>query len=169
MTRHDFLKLIGAASAVAEYTPVAFLLKGGYAGLGYYNASVNDGFTDTAVFLNARLMDLTRRTERGQPSVRDFNEFLEEVVGDGSDAEDGVLPEKLEFGRPIPLAAVPLHELAVVYPVSQIKTLVRRAQEHGSKEQGAQQQGAQEQGAPIPAFFDLDKSEILKLLRVRLW
>jgi len=155
MTRQDFLKLIGAESAGAEYVPVAFLLKGGYAGLGHYNTPVNDGFADTAVFLNTRLVDLNRRTERGQPSVRDFSEFLEEVVGDGSEAGDGAVPDKPEFGRPIPLAAVPLAELAVVYPVSQIKALVRRSKEH--------------RGSAVPTFFDLDKSEILKLLRVRLW
>jgi hypothetical protein len=65
MERKTFLKLIGADSGEAEYVPVAFLLKCSYAGIGFYNGSVNEKFADVCVFLNARLVNLDRASEQG--------------------------------------------------------------------------------------------------------
>jgi hypothetical protein len=154
MTRGDFLKLIGAESKSAEYVPVAFLLKSGYAALGYFNATINDGLNDAVVFLNVLLTDLAAHHERGRHPIRDFNEFLEEVVTAAADADKDELPVKPDLGRRTPLAAFPLSELAVVYPVSQISELVKRSKERGRS---------------LPTFFDLSKSEILGLLHLRPW
>jgi hypothetical protein len=154
MTGKDFRKLITAEAAKEEYTPVAFLLRSGYAGLGYYNSSVNEGFGDLAVFLNVRLIDLDRSAQRGGASIRDFSEFLEEVVAEETEREEAdEAPAKPDFGKAIPIAAVPLDELAVLYPVAQIGALLSRRKQ---------------QDRSVPKFFDLRKSEILSLLRGRL-
>src|SRR5262249_51191478 len=109
MTGKDFRKLIAADPAQAEYTPVAFLLRSGYAGFGYYNSSVNEGFADVAVFLNVRLIDLDRSAQRRGAGIRDFSEFLEEVVADELEREEkDEAPAKHDFGKPIPIAAIPL-------------------------------------------------------------
>jgi hypothetical protein len=155
MTGKDFRKIITAEPAQGDYTPVAFLLRSGYAGFGYYNSSVNEGFADLAVFLNVRLIDLDRSAQRRGPNVRDFSEFLEEVVAEELDREEkDEAPAKGHFGKPIPIAAVPLVEVAVLYPVAQIGALLRRRKQ---------------QDRSVPTFFDLRKSEILSLLRGRLW
>jgi hypothetical protein len=155
MNGKDFRKLINAEAAKAEYTPVAFLLRSGYAGFGYYNSSVNEGFADMAVFLNVRLIALDRSAQRSGASIRDFSEFLEEVVAEELDREEkDEAPAKPHFGKPIPITAVPLDELAVLYPVAQIGALLRRRSQ---------------QDRSVPTFFDLRKSEILSLLRGRIW
>src|SRR5258708_3868993 len=153
MDRKDFLKLIGADTK-AEYVPVAFLLKSGYAGIGYYNSAVNEGFGDSCILLNTKLIEMESSTQQNRPAIRDFNEFLEEVVADESNGDNGRKKrKKTEVGKAIPLTAIPLSEFAVLYPVSQIGALLRRSREEGK----------------LPTFFDLSKSEILGLLRLRLW
>jgi hypothetical protein len=154
MDRDDFIKLIGADSGNAEYLPVAFLLKSAYAGLGYFNSSVNQKFEDVCVLLNARLLNLGQASAPGRAAIRTFAELIEEI----SLGEEHGSREKRrepEFGEAIPLVAVALSEFAVIYPVSQIQALLA--------------QSKNEQGSRVPTFFNLDKSEILRLLRVKLW
>ena len=81
MNRDDFVKLVGVASDDDQYVPVAFLLCNGYACAGYYHPPVNKGLASTCVLLNARLIELRGENKvSGQPSIYDFNEFLEEIV-----------------------------------------------------------------------------------------
>jgi hypothetical protein len=154
MQRDELARLIGAQDGAAEYVPVSFLLKSGLACFGHYNAAVNEGLSDLCVLLNVQLLDLSQQKSRA--GVRDFCDFLEEVVAresENGDAEPDV-PAKAEFGRPIPIAAVSCREIAVVYPVARIGTLVRRAKE---------------QGRPTPALLDFSRSEILSLMRMKVW
>ena len=60
------------------------------------------------------------------------------------------------YGKSIPLTAIPYDQIAVVYPVAHISALMRRA-------------GQQEQSRAAASFFDLNKSEILNLIRTKLW
>ena len=154
MERKAFLKLIGADSDEAEYIPVAFLLKCSYAGIGFYNGSVNEKFADVCVFLNARLVNLVNAAEQNHASIRCFTELIEEISLNEARDEKAKSLEP-EFGSAIPIIAVPLSEFAVIYPVSQIRTLVNRSKS--------------ERGKSVPTFFDLEKSEILALLRIKLW
>jgi hypothetical protein len=83
MDRDDFIRAVGAGSTDSDYLPVAFLLRAGYGCVGYFNADVNEGFDDACVLLNARLIEITASsTGSTRPSIHDFGEFLEEVVGD---------------------------------------------------------------------------------------
>jgi hypothetical protein len=151
-------RLIGAKSGKAEYLPVAFLLKTGYACFGHYNSALNDGITGMCVLLNVRLIDLTQSTTKSRPSIRDFSDFLEDVVARAAakknqdDEEDDAVPDKSKFGKAIPIAAVVLDEIAIVYPVAQIGELVRRSREKGHS-----------------SFLDIEKSEIRKVLLMKLW
>lgn len=171
MNRDDFVKLVGVTSEKAEYLPVAFLLSNGYACAGYYHAAVNADLVDTCVLVNARMIGLLGENRAaGQPSINDFNDFLEEVVvdfcqtdGKGNPAPRPGIPQKS-----IPLTAIPFTQITVVYPVAHIGALMRRA--------GMQQQDESQQASPsgsqksrLPTFFDLDKSEIINLLRIKLW
>jgi hypothetical protein len=52
------------------------------------------------------------------------------------------------------LTAIPFEQIAVVYPVAHISTLMRLAEPHHSR---------------LPTFLDFDKSEFLGLLRTKLW
>ncbi len=62
----------------------------------------------------------------------------------------------------IPLTALPLREIAILYPVAQIATLLKSARKVSSGEKG----GVQE----IPTFLDFNnKSIVLKVLRTKLW
>jgi hypothetical protein len=155
MERKDFVRLIGTEAADGDYAPIAFLLKSSYAGLGYYNASVNEGFTEVCVLLNARLLNLNQAFGHDSPPIRSFTELIEEIALSEVRSEEKSKPRAPEFGDPVPIVAVPLSEFAVIYPVSQIRTLLARAKK--------------ERGSGIPTFFDFSKSEILSLLRMRLW
>jgi hypothetical protein len=155
--RDDFIKLVGIASDNDPCLPVAFLLNNGYACAGYYHPAVNEGLTGTCVLLNARLIELRGENKLGgQPSINDFNDFLEEIVANFREPSGKVelSPRTDIYGKSIPLTAIPFHQIAVVYPVAHIGALMRRAE----------QQDVQPHG-----FFDLSKSEIINLLQIRLW
>ncbi len=164
MNRDDFLKLVGVGSDNDQYVPVAFLLCNGYACAGHYNSTVNEGLTSTCVLLNARLIELQRSNSgSSQPSIQDFNEFLEEIVvglcepnGKGESS-----PRTDAYGKSIPLTAIPFEQIAVVYPVAHIGALLRRAEQ--------QMPRAEQQQSRLPSFLDLSKSELLNLLRTKLW
>lgn len=163
MNRDDFIKLVGATEGQAEYLPVAFLLSNGYACAGYYHSAMNDDLNSTCVLLNARLIELRAESRiTGQPSINDFNDFLEEVVAGfcESNVKSDALPRAGAYGKSIPLTAIPYEQIAVVYPVAHIGALMRRSE---------QQQQQDKKQHRLPTFFDLDKSEIIQLLRTKLW
>jgi hypothetical protein len=156
MNREDFAKLVGAGVDRADYLPVAFLLANGYACAGYYHSSVNEGLTSACILLNARLIELQGANGGSRPSIQDFNEFLEEiVVGLCVPEGKGESPPRADtYGKSIPLMAIPFEQMAVVYPVAHIGALMRRAEPQPSRR---------------PGFLDLSKSELLNLLRMKLW
>ncbi len=157
MNREDFLKLVGVASEKAEYLPVAFLLGNGYACAGYYHAAINEGLAGTCVLLNARLIELRGENKlSGQPSINDFNEFLEEIVVNFCEpsGKGEASPRSDAYGKSIPLTAIAFEQIAVVYPVAHIGALMHRVEQRESR---------------LPSFLDLDKSETIKLLRTKLW
>lgn len=161
MDVNELSRFIGDHSRDAEYLPVAFLLKTGYACYGYYNSALNEDLSDLCVLLNVRMMDLSATTQGSKNTVRDFSDFLQDVVvraakaeTDSTDSDDALSQNK--FGKAIPIAAVNAQEIAIVYPVAQIGTLLRRSQ----KEQGEE---------ATPALLDFEQSEILALLRMKLW
>jgi hypothetical protein len=100
--------------------PIALLLRSGYGCAGYFNTAMNVGLDESIVLMNARLIDLTESTN-GIPRITDFNDFLEEIVsvyvktGESAGAQ---LSDT--YGRSIPLAAIPLGEISVLYPIAQI-------------------------------------------------
>ena len=157
MNRDDFVKLVGVASDDDPYVPVVFLLCNGYACAGFYHATINKGLANTCVLLNARLIELRGKSKViGQPSINDFNEFLEEIVvnfcepgGKGESA-----PRTDAYGKSIPLTAIPFEQIAVVYPVAHIGALMRRAEQQKIRPH---------------RFLDLNQSEIINLLRTTLW
>jgi hypothetical protein len=157
MNRDDFVKLVGVASDDDQHVPVAFLLSNGYACAGYYHAAVNEGLTSTCVLLNARLIGLRGENKvSGQPSINDFNEFLEEIVVNfcepSSTGESS--PRTDAYGKSIPLTAIPFEQIAVVYPIAHIGSLMRRAEQQKIRPH---------------RFLDLNQSEIIKLLQTKLW
>jgi hypothetical protein len=157
MERGDFLKLVGASSGSEDYLPVAFLLNSGYACAGYYHAGANDGLTSTCVLLNAQLMELRAENRTtGRPAISDFSEFLEEIAVQSSGAGEGhkALAESALCGKRIPLTAIPFEQIAVIYPVAHIGALLKRAER---------------QDPALPRFLDFDQSELVRLLRTRLW
>jgi len=158
-------RLIGAKSGKAEYLPVAFLLKTGYACFGHYNSPLNEGLADLCVLLNVRLIDLSQSTQKTKTPIRDFTDFLEDVVVRAARRDDDVensdeLPDKGKFGKAMPIAAIVLDEIAIVYPVAHIGALVRRSREKSP---------APAAGKPATSLLDFDKSEILGILRTKLW
>jgi hypothetical protein len=158
-------RLIGAKSGKAEYLPVAFLLKTGYACFGHYNSALNEGLAELCVLLNVRLIDLSQSTQKAKTPVRDFTDFLEDVVAraarkDEEEENDDELPDRSKFGRAMPIAAIVLDEVAIVYPVAQIGALVRRSRDKTV---------APPAGKSAPSLLDFDKSEILGVLRTKLW
>ncbi len=163
MKHDEFLRLIGADSAGAEYLPVACLLTNGYGCAGHFVPSLNKEFTGTCVLVNARLLDLRGGGASGpRRSIDDFNEFLEEIVlkvyhkEDSTDAGD-------RFGRSIPLMAVSYDQIALVYPDAHISTLMHRAAE-------AEPSKKSSDPSAIPSFLDFERrSIVLKLLRTKLW
>lgn len=158
MHRNDLLRLIGAQQGSADYIPVALMIRSGYAVAGYYNEQVNQGMEQTMILLNARLVELE---EPAEPSlvrhrIRDFNEFLEDIVQRHyTSADSAVIPESDVYGKSIPLAAVDMADITVVYPVAKIGELMKQSESDGSK---------------VPSFLDFDnRSVILKVLRTKVW
>jgi hypothetical protein len=157
MNRDDFVKLVGVATDNDRCVPVAFLLCNGYGCVGYYHLPLNEGLTGTCVLLNTRLIELQRVNSGSSEScIQDFNEFLEKVaVGFGEPSGKGELPPRTDaFGKSIPLTAISLEQIAVVYPVAHISALLRRVDRQESRS---------------PSFLDLNKNEIMKLLETKLW
>ncbi len=157
MNRDDFVKLVGVASDDDQYVPVAFLLCNGYACAGYYHPPVNKGLASTCVLLNARLIELRGENKvSGQPSIYDFNEFLEEIVVNFCEPSGNGKPSSRTdaYGKSIPLSAIPFEQIAVVYPVAHIGSLMRRAEQQKIRPH---------------RFLDLNQSEIIKLLQTKLW
>lgn len=171
MDRNDFVKLIGSATTGSEYLPVAFLLRSGYACAGYYHPAVNGDLNNTCVLLNAHLIELEKEpSSTGHPSIHDFNDFLEEIVMTvyGSDTPQLDVPSHSAlYGKSIPLAAIPFDEIAVMYPVSHIGALLRRAE--AVRSEMATSAEPQPQAKKVPTFLDLNQSAIINLLRVKLW
>lgn len=158
MHREDLLKIIGATTEpTPDHLPVAMLLRSGHFCFGHYNPRVNEGLVDTIVVLSAELMEFTESPSRHRPWVEDFREFLVEIVA-SQESNGQEVPTRPESSKPIPLLAVPLSEIALVYPVAHIVELLHRAEQSHSVEEQS-----------IPALFDLDKSEVLALLRMKLW
>lgn len=159
MNRSDFLRLIGTDGGQTEYVPVACLLRGGYGCAGYYNANVNDDLSDTCVLVNARIVDLSATPEgTKQGAIQKFRDFIEEIVmrhykAEYEKAEEAVMSRGDNiYGPSIPLAAIPFAEIAVLYPVARIGTLMQRSEKE------------------VPTFLDFDnKSAVLKVLRTKLW
>ena len=168
MQRAEFLKLIGDKSENSEYTPVACLLRNGYACAGFVNHAVNEQYGDLCILLNARMVDLRepgRRTERG--AIHDFSDFLEEFVletmkkksREAEFQEVETDPFQDRFGKSIPLTAISYDEIAVVYPVKPIGDLLKRI----SVETKATAQD-------VPSFLDFEnKSMVVKMLKTKLW
>lgn len=157
MNRDDFVKLVGVDSDDDHYVPVAFLLCSGYACAGYYHAATNKGLATTCVLLNARLIELRgENVISGQPSISDFNDFLEEIAVDFSQPSSNGDPSPRTdgYGKSIPLTAIPFEQIAVVYPIAHIGSLMRRAEQHKIRPH---------------RFLDLNQSEIITLLRTKLW
>ncbi len=153
MNLDDFRKLIGANEEDTDYIPFAIMLRSGYACAGHYNDLLNEGMKDTIIIVNAQMIDL-KASSKSKPTISDFSEFLEEfALNESEDDASETLPTRDEFGKQIPLTAIPADEIAAVYPVSRIRTLLNRAQSQRK----------------VPVMFDLEKSEILSILKTRLW
>lgn len=159
------LALVGSQhSSDPDYVPVACLLSSGYGCVGYFNSSINQDLCETVVLLNMRLVDL--RVEDGHSRrgrVADFNDFLEEVVVRhvSADAELGAHDERQE--GTIPLTAIPLHEIALLYPVAHIAALLKGARKLSGDDR-------LEAKGEVPSFLDFNnRSIVLKVLRMKLW
>ena len=168
MILEDVLSLIGGnVPHEGDYTPIACLLNSGYGCVGYFNSSVNNNLSDTIVLLNMRLVDLRAEeshSRRGR--IADFNDFLQDVVSkhvhaetesDSNDSMDG------EDGT-IPLTAIPVSEIAMLYPVAQIARLLKSAQRVSQGTSGSSTM------SEVPTFLDFNnKSIVLKVLRAKIW
>ena len=157
MNRDDFLKLVGVVSDDDQHVPVAFLLCNGYACAGHYHAAINKGLASTCVLLNARLIELQGENKvSGQPSISDFNDFLEEIaVNFCEPSRNGESSPRTDaYGKSIPLTAIPFEQIAVVYPIAHIGSLMRRAEQQKIRPH---------------RFLDLNQSEVINLLRTKLW
>jgi hypothetical protein len=157
MNRDDFVKLVGVASDDDQHVPVAFLLCNGYACAGHYHAAINKGLASTCVLVNARLIELRGDNKiTGHPSISDFNDFLEEIAVNfcepSRNSESS--PRTDAYGKSIPLTAIPFEQIAVVYPIAHIGSLMRRAEQQKIRPH---------------RFLDLNQSEIIKLLQTKLW
>ena len=156
MNKSDFVRIIGSADG-DEYTPLAGMLQNGYGFAGYFNSRLNQDLQDSVIIMNVRLVDLREKANLpGHPRIGDFNEFAEEIVmrsyrGDKSPGTRAQDP----YGKSVPLAALNLDQIAIIYPVRQINKLMAELQ--GQKQ-------------TTPTFLDFDnKSVILKTLRTKLW
>ncbi len=165
MNRDDVLNLIASSKSTdTEYVPVATLLSSGYGCVGYYNQSINQNLIESLVLLNARLVDLRpdeNHSRHGRAS--DFNDFLQDVVTQHvhSDSSDDASASEPAEGT-IPLTAIPLREIAILYPVAHIATLLKSARKVTQGERSTTQD--------VPTFLDFNnKSIVLKVLRTKLW
>lgn len=160
MHQTDFVKLIGLETQDQEYLPVAFMLRSGYGCAGYYNTALNRDLVGTCVLLNAHLVEFRGESPSGHRArIHDFNEFLEEIVTRIYREEEGIPSQAKDsdlYGRSIPLMAIDFDEIALLYPVAHITSLMRRAEESLQSQ--------------MPTFLDIgNKSVIVKLLRTKLW
>lgn len=160
MHQTDFIKLIGLESEDQEYLPVAFMLRSGYGCAGYYNSALNRDLVGTCVLLNAHLVEFRAEARDGhRATIHDFNEFLQEIVSRIYREEEGIPSDVKDselYGRSIPLMAIDFEEIALLYPVAHITSLLRRAEESLQSQ--------------MPTFLDIgNKSVIVKLLRTKLW
>jgi hypothetical protein len=167
MIRQDIFNLIGAdKSAIGDYSPVACLPSSGYGCVGYFNSSVNENLTDTIVLLNMRLVDLRaeeNHSRRGR--VPDFNDFLQDVVAQHveDESEKGDDDRSENRSDTIPLTAIPVNEIAILYPVAHIAKLLKSAQR---VTQGERSTSISE----VPTFLDFNnKSIVLKVLMTKIW
>ena len=149
----------------AEYTPVACLLTSGYGCVGYFNGSINESLSDTIVLLNMRLVDLRGEdghTRRGR--VADFNDFLQDVVAQHVLTESTTDAEETQNADgTIPLTAIPVSEIAMLYPVSHIAKLLKTARRVTQDDKSVAM-------AEVPTFLDFNnKSIVLKVLRAKIW
>jgi len=167
MNRDDILSLIGGGTSPDDdYMPVACLLNSGYGCVGYFNKSVNESLTAAIVLLNMRLVDL--RAEEGNSRrgrVTDFNDFLQDVVAQHVQAESEIAADDSEKREgTIPLTAIPVSEIAMLYPVAHIARLLKSAQRvtHGN--------GSAAGSEVTPSFLDFNnRSIVLKVLRAKIW
>lgn len=166
MNRQDFAKLVGADEQQLDYNPIALLLRDGYGVAGYYNSTLNSEMNDTAVLLNARMVQLEGESSHStRPAIHNFNDFIEEIVANVSN-ENGQPGDTLdEYGKSVPLMAIPLDAIFVVYPVCHISELLRRA----SAEDKPKDEDSDESEKRLPTFLDLDRSEIIRLLKTKIW
>ena len=153
----DLRKIIGVSKQPVEYAPVALLLKTGYACFGHYNGNLNEDLGQTIVVVNAQLMDVNAEAHHSGPAVEDFREFLQEIVEAYDSNTENDLPTRNYLGKPIPLVAIPLEEIAIVYPVAQIVAMLQRLSPEMREERKAM------------ALFDFNRSEIVNVLRMKLW
>ncbi|MCX7396348.1 MAG: hypothetical protein NT138_01570 [Planctomycetales bacterium] len=165
MNRADVISLIGTGEAKdSEYVPVACLLNSGYGCLGYFNHAINDKLEETLVILNARLVDLRAEeghSRRGQ--VSDFNDFLQDVVARHVRAESEAFGDSDNNENTIPLTAVPISEIAILYPVAHIAALLKSMRKVKQADGGPHD-------ANVPTFLDFNnRSVVLKVLRTKLW
>jgi hypothetical protein len=116
--------------------------------------------------LNMRLVDLRveeSHSRRGR--VADFNDFLQDVVAqhvqEESDPQD---KDRSDNPRDtIPLTAIPVNEIAMLYPVAHIAKLLKMAQRVTQGE-------CSESSDEVPSFLDFNnKSIVLKVLRAKIW
>lgn len=154
MNKSDFEKLIGAHSADAEYLPVACLLRSGYGCAGYYNEKLNRDLDNAFVLVNSRLVGFHDHRPGKQGTIEDFTGFLEDVVRRSFEQADSDASAD-NYGRSVPLAAIPFPEVAIVYPVAHIGKMMRALETETRR---------------IPAFLDFEnRSVIVKLLNAKLW
>lgn len=166
MNRNDFVKLTGADTGNLEYLPVACLLRSGGGCVGHYNALLNEDLAETCVLVNARIIEFKEsRAGSAHGTIHDFSDFLEEVVVGFLEVEeqDATTPDSEAFGKSIPLTAIAFDEISIVFPISHISKLLERAKADRKPEQ------AGEEGSSIPTFLDFEQSEVIKLLRTKLW
>lgn len=161
MNAADFRKLIGANNGNSDYIPVVCLLTTGYGCAGYFSSVLNDDLQDTCVLLNARLVELNHG-EAPRNRINDFNDFIEDIVAQHYGKQTDKLPPTELYGSSIPLTAVPFGEIALLYPVAHIASLMKRTIE---------ELHPQTNSTPsVPTFLDFDnKSIVVKVLRTKLW
>jgi|GEM_PF-1067635 len=148
MNRRDFLKVIGADQQSAEYLPVACLLRSGYGCVGYFNSALNTALDEVCTLLNVRVMGFgANGNGREHAVVKDFNEFLEDVVMEfykAGGVGESSIPDV--YGKSIPLSCIRYDEIAILYPVAQIGRMMQMFAKvkPGSEEMvDAQRQAAQ--------------------------
>lgn len=165
MNRSDILALVGGRNSMdADYIPVACLLSSGYACVGYFNSSINQSLSETLVLLNMRLVDLRVEESHARRSrIADFNDFLQDVVNRLVSSDTNPDSDDDPHEGTIPLTAIPVQEIALLYPVAHIATLLQSVKKVDRPE-------AKSGKEDIPTFLDLNnKSIVLKILRTKLW